>query len=758
VRRSLSRLAALILSIVFSMPSVVCADNRVNWYGQANPISTNLNLEQRDRRIGEGTFQWNAMGSGSSYSGTFANLSIAPSGSLNVAVGPINTSFPGSLYGIGPDDTAAYPATQPSGATGLSLPADSTQLLLEAVTTTATGSIGTTAGTSSGQSIDNLIECKPLTADATTQTINLITSSGGSAGTATVNRDRNDTISCQNKASASSTTPIVPSVDAGYVAMGYVNVPYGTSSITSGLVTNYAPFPGFALASTPGATGVDTSSTPQTKIGSFTDNGNLNAGGNLNFGNGTTGGSFVGSTGNGNVTGNFSFGSGGTGGTFYGSTGNINFTGTSTAGQGYVSFASDGSSQLLFPSNVGANETAVGQNSGAGYPYFSVAKMTSVGAFQTWLLGIDGSNNLVVPSGNIVTPNNVIFGSSTLYGSTGNMNAAGNIVAGGSITGASTGFFTGQLTAGSAVISNLTSAGVVANNASGALSSIAPGATGNVLSSNGTAWLSSSSINIPGAIQGTNITATGSISGGSTGFFTGQLTAGSAQIAGSETIGANLNVTGSITSTSTGFFSGNVAAGSASISGSESVGGALTTGGNISSTGGSLSVPGNVTSTGGYLSSSVGANAGGTYYGSSGGPRLDYGVTAAGKWTLNNLGAGVLTTNSSGTISALGPALTHSSATNGYSVLPGGIIMEWGQVGPYASESGQGVTFPLTFPTGFLNAGATLYMANTSNPAGVDQDCQIQNPSSSGMTVYMQQNGGGSYTWNQYCYWTAVGY
>jgi hypothetical protein len=90
--------------------------------------------------------------------------------------------------------------------------------------------------------------------------------------------------------------------------------------------------------------------------------------------------------------------------------------------------------------------------------------------------------------------------------------------------------------------------------------------------------------------------------------------------------------------------------------------------------------------------------------------------------------------------------------------LPGGIIMEWGLVGPYASEGGQGVTFPLAFPHAVFNLETTIDMANTSNPAGVDQGCQIQNPGTSGMTVYMQQYGGGSYTWAQYCYWKAIGW
>ncbi|HEY4433619.1 MAG TPA: hypothetical protein VGM99_04380, partial [Candidatus Cybelea sp.] len=335
MRKLLYKFCALAAILGLFTPSIALATNRVNWYAQMNPISTWLNLTQRYDRISEGSFAWAAFGSNSGFSGTWSNLSIAAAGSLNVAVGPTNTSFPGTIYAIGADDTAAYPATQPSGATGLSLTADSTQLLLEGIATTATSAFGTTAGSVSGQSVDNLVECKPVTTDQTTQTINLITSSGGSGGTASVNRDRDDLVSCQSKASSSSTSPTVPSVDAGYVALGYVNVPYGTTTVTSGMITNYSAFPGFAYASTVGASAIDTSSVSQTKIGNFTDQSNVA------------------------VNGNLSFGGGGTGGTFYGGTGNANITGTSTAGTGFVSQAGDAASQLLYPSNNAANETSI---------------------------------------------------------------------------------------------------------------------------------------------------------------------------------------------------------------------------------------------------------------------------------------------------------------------------------------------------------------------------------------------------------------
>lgn len=84
---------------------------------------------------------------------------------------------------------------------------------------------------------------------------------------------------------------------------------------------------------------------------------------------------------------------------------NVNKNGTITASTGantaFSSQVSDGVPTLLFNSNSGSNQTSLGVNTGSGYPFFSLAQLTSGGAFQKWLLGIDSSGNLQVPSGGV---------------------------------------------------------------------------------------------------------------------------------------------------------------------------------------------------------------------------------------------------------------------------------------------------------------------------------------------------------------------
>jgi uncharacterized protein YjbI with pentapeptide repeats len=272
MHRIFALFATIAVVVALVLPQSAKATDRVNWYGQMNPISTWWNLSQRYQRIGDGSFWWNAFGANTSWAGTFDNLSITPASGLTVTVGPTSSSFPGTLYAIGVNDTANYPNPQPSGVSVPSLPADSTQFVLQA-TTSSTTTVSVYAGTSSGQSIINLIECKPYTNDQTATTINLITSTGTSLGTASVNRDRKDSLSCTSVQSASSISPTVPSVTSGYVPIGYVTVPYGSSSVTTGMITSYATFQGFALANASGAIALDTSSTGQTKAGSLSFSG-----------------------------------------------------------------------------------------------------------------------------------------------------------------------------------------------------------------------------------------------------------------------------------------------------------------------------------------------------------------------------------------------------------------------------------------------------------------------------------------------------
>jgi len=66
----------------------------------------------------------------------------------------------------------------------------------------------------------------------------------------------------------------------------------------------------------------------------------------------------------------------------------------------------------------------------------------------------------------------------------------------------------------------------------------------------------------------------------------------------------------------------------------------------------------------------------------------------------------------SGLVQQLTVNLTPSATTNGYTFLPGGIIMQWGQ--STSSSATQTVTFPVAFPTNCFNVQVTNTSSSTT--------------------------------------------
>ena len=262
---------ALLVSVLISFVSALVSTpalalNRVEWWYSLNPPSPWMNTATRYQRLGFG--QWILDSFGQSTVGRYANLVVTPAGALTVQVGPSGSNQQGALYQYAADDANTFGGGTYGSATALA--ADPTQIFVQGTTTQQLPGITVSAGTTTGQSIDNLIECQVQTADANSQSVNFI-SSLGVVTPGTANRDRNDTIVCQNKASASASSPTVPTVDTNWVAIGYAQVPYGTATVTSGMITPLGTqqFNGFALATAPGATAIDTSSTAQAKAGAL---------------------------------------------------------------------------------------------------------------------------------------------------------------------------------------------------------------------------------------------------------------------------------------------------------------------------------------------------------------------------------------------------------------------------------------------------------------------------------------------------------
>jgi hypothetical protein len=285
VKKITAALAAFFIALTLISAPTSAMDRTQHLTG-LNPPSTWMNMEQRDVRIGSGAFWWNTLcGSNASCTGLYSNLSVVPVTGLFVAVGPTSTNTVGTLYQLLAEETSGY-GGYPSGV-GTFLPTDATKVMLQGTSTANTANIGPlTAGSSGGQSVDNLIECQVQTVDTTSQAINIV-SPGGSVTATTGNRDRKDIIACQNKAGTSATTgsQTVPTVDAGWVAIGYVAVANGTVTITSGMITALATqqFYGFTPASALGSNPVLLSPSSQ-QTGSINVSSSITAGTNLLFG------------------------------------------------------------------------------------------------------------------------------------------------------------------------------------------------------------------------------------------------------------------------------------------------------------------------------------------------------------------------------------------------------------------------------------------------------------------------------------------
>jgi hypothetical protein len=100
-------------------------------------------------------------------------------------------------------------------------------------------------------------------------------------------------------------------------------------------------------------------------------------------------------------------------------------TANSGAATSFYANNNDGVAGLLLNANGGANQTAIGVNTGSGYPMLSFAKLSNTGTFQSWLAGWDTSGNLI-NSGELRTSTNVVANSGS--GSFGTTLTAGGVI------------------------------------------------------------------------------------------------------------------------------------------------------------------------------------------------------------------------------------------------------------------------------------------------------------------------------------------
>jgi len=243
-------LGALFLMLAVSAPTL--AENRINnYYGMV--LDQNwLNQAERNPRTGLGQLVYDITGSTNPF---FVNLVGLPSGGLYMSIGPPTTNSMGALYQYLPDDITPVGGS-PIGATGsTTLAADPTTFFLQGLVSSPNITVGPfTPPATSGQSIAYLAECQVQTIDRTPQIESFEQFPNYTTTTATANETRVDVSVCQAKPGSPATSPITPTVDAGWVSFATVTVPAGTTSLAPSNIVRTAStqFYGFVPANASG--------------------------------------------------------------------------------------------------------------------------------------------------------------------------------------------------------------------------------------------------------------------------------------------------------------------------------------------------------------------------------------------------------------------------------------------------------------------------------------------------------------------------
>lgn len=178
----------------------------------------------------------------------------------------------------------------------------------------------------------------------------------------------------------------------------------------------------------------------------------------------------------------------------------------------------------------------------------------------------------------------------------------------------------------------------------------------------------------------------------------------------------------------------NRASGNVSITNNLSVSGTLGVTGAISGPGTGLTGTAASLSIGGNASTATSATtatnqSGGTLNATSG---TVSGALSVGSFSGSALASAAQTLAGSSTTQAITPAGfagNSSLAVNGYYKMPGGLIIQWGQVAS-VSSSGTAVSWPITCPSNLFNVQATAVYGGTATPA------QVFSTSLSGATLY----------------------
>lgn len=217
---------------------------RVMVYAGQNPDTNETNLGVRFTRLAMGTLMRDLL-SGVSPTGAWSNLQITPGSGNCVTINPgPNTSQLGAVYQLAVDDATKLPPNPGQAPNQLS--PDTTKIMVQSTQNTPSSQLcGLNGPGGSGNAIYYLLEAQLGSIDTVNQSM-LFVSSSGVTSFQNVNTQRQDVITYQTNSNGGSGTadcnttfPPAPSVDSGWVEIGTICVPHGTTQITTGQISMY---------------------------------------------------------------------------------------------------------------------------------------------------------------------------------------------------------------------------------------------------------------------------------------------------------------------------------------------------------------------------------------------------------------------------------------------------------------------------------------------------------------------------------------
>ena len=204
-------------------------------YSQEQGRSTDFLFAQRAAMIGLSKLAQAVLGASTCVNGLACTATSPASLSVNIAKGEI--------YSMGNVDSSAYGV----------LPADTSDTILKQGIVLATTNLATPAPTTSGYSINYLIEAIYQDTDTTNVVLPYFNSANptqplsgqSNSGTSQPTQRQGQCVLAVKAGTAAATgSQTTPTPDAGYVGLWVVTVPYGATGVTSGNIAQYtgAPF------------------------------------------------------------------------------------------------------------------------------------------------------------------------------------------------------------------------------------------------------------------------------------------------------------------------------------------------------------------------------------------------------------------------------------------------------------------------------------------------------------------------------------